>query len=153
MAVPMDLRLDLPPQDVLHGPIAMQPQQLDTQIVKYVLDNLDLRHDVGGLEAAVSVAVRLTWRTPERSKYINTEPCNWSTPWPAHNLGLGAGIHRGRRRRSAKLTRARRGSGRPSIGVLEALQLAGSAHNLGLGAGRRLAECVARATVAKGRNS
>ena len=37
----------------------MQPQQLDTQIVEYVLDNLDLRHDVGGPEAAVSVAVRL----------------------------------------------------------------------------------------------
>ena len=38
---------------------AMQPQQLDTQIVEYVLDNLDLRHDVGGPEAPVSVAVRL----------------------------------------------------------------------------------------------
>ena len=65
MAVSMAVRLDLPPQDVLHaahvldGPTAMQPQQLDTQIVKYVLDNLDLRHDVGGPEAAVSVAVRL----------------------------------------------------------------------------------------------
>ena len=65
MAVSMAVRLDLRPQDVLHaahvldGPTAMQPQQLDTQIVEYVLDNLDLRHDVGGPEAAVSVAVRL----------------------------------------------------------------------------------------------
>ena len=47
------------------------------------------------------------------------------------------GRNRGRRRRSAELTRARRRPGRPSTGVLDDLQRAGSAHNLDLDYGDR----------------
>ena len=61
--------------------------------------------------------------------------------WPDRRPGALAeprpGRNRGRRRRSAELTRARRGPGRLSTGVLDDLQRAGSAHNLGLGRGDR----------------